>query len=76
MTRVVHTTETVTRHTWHVPTEPQGYAVVGEIRDALGMAGAEYRALTGGSTDHDDWLRVAPADKEILFWFEHREPKQ
>lgn len=75
MTAVTSRVLTSNIYEWTVPTERFGYAVVGEIRDAIAMAASAYTTLTGNGADHDDWLKVTPRDEEIVFWFEHREEK-
>jgi cell division septal protein FtsQ len=63
---------------WTVPTGLVGYGVIGEVRDALAMAATKYVELTGdpNSTNYDDWLKVNARDKDIVFWFEWREPQR
>lgn len=77
MTTVTSQVLTSKVYEWIVPTEQFGYAVYGEIQDALAMAANQYVSLTGDpkSTGCDDWLKVTPRDYDIVFWFEWREPQ-
>lgn len=78
MTNVTSRVLTSTVYEWIVPTEQFGYAVVGEVQDALAMASHKYRELSG-KTDFptsDDWLKVTPRDEDIVFWFEWREAQK
>lgn len=78
MTNVTSRVLTSTIYEWIVPAEHFGYAVVGEVHDALAMAAHKYKELNGRDTfpTSDDWLKVSPRDYDIVFWFEHREPQK
>lgn len=73
MTQVVARILTSTVFEWIVPTERFGYAVYGDIQDAVAMAANQYKAVTGKSFRGDDWLKVSVRDGHIVFWFEFRE---
>lgn len=69
---------TSTVYEWTVPTEPFGYAHIGDVRDAIAMAATKYQELTGNakSTNYDDWLKVTPRDGDLVFWFGWREAQR
>lgn len=73
MTTVTSGEYTRRRYQWTVPVPFSRGAVVGDVRDAIGMAEATYEAVTGGRTSSDDWLRVEVGDEEVTFWFEVEE---
>lgn len=77
MTNVTSRVLTSTVYEWIVPAGRFGYAVYGEVQDAVAFAAHRYRELAGTEEfpTSDDWLKVTPRDEDIVFWFEWRAEK-